>query len=157
MALIKCHECKREVSTEATICPHCGAAIKSKRKIGCLSLIAIVLFLGWIGSSTDKKNDTSSGQVVKSQNARPETRKERIEKSFSAWDGSHRGLERLIKQAMNDPDSYEHVSTTYSDQGSELIVRTTFRGKNAFGGVVINSVVARADLDGNVLEIISQN
>ena len=83
-------------------------------------------------------------------------RKKRIESQFSAWDGSHRNLERVVKKAMNDPESYKHVETVYWDMGSYLIVRTTFRGKNVFGGVVKNSVKAKVDLDGNVLEILEQ-
>lgn len=44
-----------------------------------------------------------------------EARKKKIESQFSAWDGSHRNLERIIKEAMNDPDSYDHVETVYWD------------------------------------------
>ena len=84
------------------------------------------------------------------------TREERLEKGFSGWDGSHRGLTEFIKDSMNDPGSYEHVETVYWDMGNHLVVRTTFRGKNAFGGVVSNWVKAKTDLDGNVLEVIEQ-
>ena len=84
-------------------------------------------------------------------------RKERIEKGFSSlWDGSHRELTKVIKGSMNDPGSYEHVETVYWDMGDHLVVRTTFRGKNVFGGVVSNWVQAKTDLDGNVLEVIEQ-
>jgi len=83
-------------------------------------------------------------------------RKTKIEAQFSSWDGSHRNLERFIKQSMNDPDSYKHVETVYSDMGSHLVVRTTFRGKNPFGGMVLNYIDAKVDLDGNILEIIQQ-
>jgi hypothetical protein len=85
-----------------------------------------------------------------------EARKKKIESQFSAWDGSHRNLERVIKESMNDPDSYEHVETVYWDRGDYLVVRTTFRGKNAFGGVVKNSVKAKVSLDGQVLQILEQ-
>ncbi|MFB2853507.1 DUF4875 domain-containing protein [Aeromonas allosaccharophila] len=85
-----------------------------------------------------------------------EARIKKLESQFSAWDGSHRTLERAIKKSMNDPDSYEHVETTYRDLGDSLIVSTTFRGKNGFGGVVKNTVVAQVDLDGNILNIISE-
>lgn len=83
-----------------------------------------------------------------------EARKKLISKGFSSWDGSHRELTKVIKESMNDPKSYDHVETNYWDMGDHLVVRTTFRGKNAFGGVVKNSVRAKTDLDGNVLEII---
>lgn len=55
---------------------------------------------------------------------------------------------------MNDPDSYKHVDTTYSDQGDHLVVLTSFRGKNAFGGVVKNYVKAKVSLDGEILKIL---
>jgi len=58
----------------------------------------------------------------------------------SAWDGSVLEVERYLKLVMNDPDSYEHVSSTIPvARGEYWIVRSTFRGKNAFGGKVINT------------------
>lgn len=83
-------------------------------------------------------------------------RQEKIERQFSSWNGSHIGLTRFIKDNMNDPDSYDHTETKFRDDGNSLYVVTKFRGKNAFGGVVISTVTAKVDLDGNVIEIISQ-
>jgi hypothetical protein len=54
---------------------------------------------------------------------------------------------------MNDPASYDHVETRYSDHETFLIVTTKFRGKNAFGGLVINLLQAKVNLDGEVLEV----
>ncbi|WP_022667886.1 hypothetical protein [Desulfospira joergensenii] len=85
-----------------------------------------------------------------------EERKKRIEHQFSPWDGAHRNLERFIKESMNDPDSYDHVKTVYWDLKDHLVVLTTFRGKNAFGGVVKNSVKAKVGLDGDIIEILEQ-
>lgn len=96
---------------------------------------------------------------LKEQNERKKLlaeRKEKIESQFSLWDGSHRNLERVIKKLMNDPDSYKHRKTVYWDMNDHLIVMTTFQGKNAFGGVVTNTVKAKVSLDGEVLEIIDQ-
>lgn len=92
----------------------------------------------------------------KKQEAEAEERKKKIEEQFSAWDGSHIKLSRLIKNSMNDPDSYEHVETKYWDMNDHLIVNSTFRGKNAFGGVVKNTVKAKVSLDGESVEIIEQ-
>lgn len=85
---------------------------------------------------------------------RKKNRENLIKAGFSAWDGSHIELKRTIKESMNDPKSFEHVETTYADLGSHLVVLTRFRGKNAFGGVVLNSVKAKADLHGRIIEII---
>jgi hypothetical protein len=81
-------------------------------------------------------------------------REKKINKTFSGYDGSHFELNRTIKRSMNDPNSYEHVSTSYSDKGDYLLISTTFRGKNAFGGVVKNTVSAKSTVDGNIIEII---
>jgi hypothetical protein len=83
-----------------------------------------------------------------------EDRKNLIESQFSAWDGSHNNLTKLIKESMNDPKSYDHDETLYRDMGDYLLVTTTFRGKNAFGGVIKDSVSAKIALDGTILEII---
>ena len=57
---------------------------------------------------------------------------------------------------MNAPDSYRHDETHCADKGDHLVVCASFRGKNTFGGLVRDTVVGKVDLDGNVLEIISQ-
>lgn len=99
---------------------------------------------------------TGKVEEEKQKKIAAEARKKKIETQFSPWDGSHRNLERVIKDSMNDPDSYDHVETVYWDRGDHLVVRTTFRGKNAFGGVVKNSVKAKVSLDGQVLQLLDQ-
>lgn len=83
-------------------------------------------------------------------------RTKRIESCFSSWNGSHIRLVRLIKEAMHDPKSFKHVETRYGDRGDHLLVHMSYRGKNAFGALVLNSVTAKCDLDGNVIEIVAQ-
>lgn len=100
-----------------------------------------------------KKQDEEAEAAV----AKALDRQKSIKSQFSSWDGSHRNLERLIKKSMNDPDSYEHDSTSYLDRKDHLLVQTSFRGKNAFGGVVKNTVIAIVDLNGNILEVIKQD
>lgn len=80
-------------------------------------------------------------------------REKLVNKQFSAWNGSNRYLSDYIKQNMNDPGSYEHVSTHYSDKGGYIFVRTAFRGKNAFGAKVLNVITAKIDIDGNILSV----
>lgn len=87
---------------------------------------------------------------------------DKFESNFSAWDGSHIKLERLIEDNMNDPGSYEHVETRYrlvlNSEPKHAVVTTKFRGRNAYGGMVLNTVSAKVDIeDGAVLEILSQN
>lgn len=87
------------------------------------------------------------------ENQKIAARKERILKQFSSGDGSHRNLEKWIKNNMNDPKSFEHVETTYTDKGDHLLVYMKYRGKNAFGAKVIQTVIGTVDLNGNVLSV----
>lgn len=84
---------------------------------------------------------------------RKQKREKQIKDQFSEWDGSHIKLTRMIKQRMNDPKSYEHVKTGYVDQGSYLLVVTSFRGTNSFGAKVLNEVTAKVSINGQTVEI----
>ncbi|GHG93804.1 hypothetical protein [Comamonas sp. JC664] len=58
----------------------------------------------------------------------------------SGWDGSVLEVKQYLRQVMNDPDSYEHVSTSAPvARDAYWIVKSSFRGKNAFGGKVLNT------------------
>ena len=67
MALKKCKECGKEVSSKAKNCPNCGAPIKKQISTGsgCLIIILFVLFIGWIFSSIF---DTPSSTDWRSEN-----------------------------------------------------------------------------------------
>lgn len=48
MALIKCHECGADVSTEAKTCPKCGAKPKTTtNKLAAIGGVALALFAIW--------------------------------------------------------------------------------------------------------------
>lgn len=80
--------------------------------------------------------------------------------SFSGWDGSYRPLETLIKASMNDDSSYKHVETGYRlilNKDPHAIVKTTFRGTNAFGGMVKQTVAARVNVRTGEVDSILEN
>lgn len=89
-------------------------------------------------------------KVLADKQAKAE-RNDKINRQFSAWDGSHRKLERFVKDRMNDPSSFDHVKTTYADKGSYLLVQMTYRGTNPFGALILTQIIAKVDFDGNVL------
>lgn len=74
-------------------------------------------------------------------------------------DNSCISLVKLVKENMNDPDSFQHVETTYEDKGIGVgfYVHMKYRGNNAFGGVVTEIVSADANYIGNSIEIIDSN
>lgn len=79
-------------------------------------------------------------------------RRQLVDQSFSV-NGSHKGLTAHLKASMNDPESYQHLNTTFIDRGTFIIVTTTSLGKNAFGGTVKTTVRATTDLHGHVLTV----
>ncbi|WP_380184008.1 hypothetical protein [Kalamiella sp. sgz302252] len=91
--------------------------------------------------------------VTKAKQAEIEKRKNEIESQFSPWDGSHRDLEKRVKDSMNDPDSYKHNKTVYIDRGDHITVFTEFGGKNAFGGMVRNTIPADYSIDGEFIKM----
>jgi hypothetical protein len=49
MALHKCQDCGKDISTYATACPHCGKPAQQKRrKTGCLGLTCCVVFIALV-------------------------------------------------------------------------------------------------------------
>lgn len=50
---------------------------------------------------------------------------------------------------MNDPTRFEHIEMQFTISNKENYARVVmkFRGKNAFGGMVLNSIKARIRLD----------
>lgn len=82
-----------------------------------------------------------------------ESRKKKIERHLSPWNGSHMKVSRRIKESLNDPDSYEHIETRYVDNGDLITVITKIRAKNSFGGKIITAFVATVDIEGNVLDL----
>lgn len=75
-----------------------------------------------------------------------------IKQQFNVRNGSHIQLTDFIKDNMNDPDSYEHIETKFTDKYDYIIVSTRFREANVFGAKVINEIHAHIDLRGNILD-----
>lgn len=90
-------------------------------------------------------------KVILKPDPKQHARQNLIYKQFSAWDGSHLQLVRLVKQNMNNPKSFKHIETNYADKGSYISVYMKFRGSNSFGAIVINTIRAKVDLKGNIL------
>ena len=74
---------------------------------------------------------------------------EKIKELWDPWNGSIPSLVRAVKQCMNNPSSFEHVETRASQgiNGRTIDVIMTFRGKNAFNALVVNTVYAKVNID----------
>lgn len=81
------------------------------------------------------------------------------ENHMSGWDGSCPNLVKYIKSNLDDPESFEHVSTYYAPdlQHDCMVLSMQFRAKNRFGALVLSSVDARVAYDGTVLRVTQSN
>lgn len=81
----------------------------------------------------------------------------KIQSQFDPWNGSNIYLVQSVKASMNDPHSFKHVNTSYYiDRKNSSIIHVVmkFRGKNSFGALVLNTIRAKMDVDGNILDYV---
>lgn len=100
-----------------------------------------------------------------------------IRSQFSAWDGSHTALKKLVIQRLNDEKSFKHSETTYRDIDSEaardevnkilsdagysqrvavgdLFIQIQFTAKNAFNATVKNTAFGIASYENDSITLI---
>lgn len=73
---------------------------------------------------------------------------------FSGWSGANRKLVAIVKNAMNDSESFEHLKTTYKIKNNYAIVTMVYKGKNIFNATVRNTIKAKVRIsDCNILKV----
>ena len=96
-------------------------------------------------------------EAIRSEGARSTAaataRQAAIDAQFSSWDGSHRGIVAAVKENMNDPGSFEHVSTQRWIEGDNMRIKMVFRGTNAFGAKVMQTAIAKVTVGGQITEL----
>lgn len=64
MALKKCKECDKEISTDAKVCPNCG---KKQKKFGCLAILLVIMrffiIIGMLSSLSETSTDSSTPSI----------------------------------------------------------------------------------------------
>ena len=134
--------------------------LQPTKKIKTYGWVACIFGFVIFAMGTDKIVETPAQKAVKEQKIKAEAKikeqQEKLAKAFSVYDGSCPALEKAIKEGMNDPDSYDHVSTKAFDKTGYYYVITKFRGKNKFGGVITTTVTANISYEGAVIKILDQ-
>jgi len=116
---------------------------------GFIVIVVLLVMFGAYGVFHNPPTTTETAVTVPAKTPE-ELRQWRIEKQFDPVYGYHIESVKKIKSTMNNPKSFEHVSTRYWDRGDHIEVETTFRGTNAFGAVVTNTVTLDFKLSGGL-------
>ncbi len=126
---------------------------KTWHKITVAILILLFFIIGRFVSKQEKIGEQKYQQSLTQAQKDSIAKQEKVNKSFSAWDGSHNNLVKYVKDRMNDPNSFEHVSTKYWIIGETIVVLMVYRGKNAFGGVITENIKAETNIEGEIKKV----
>lgn len=120
MALIKCPECNKEISSFAESCPNCGFPIHSKEKSTLVKVKIPNIELGTVGlfSSRDSSISTENGDVLwKGQHGQVAsfnvTQPTKIVVNLGKWANSFSGVVEPGKRYSCVQDMGMHWKATY--------------------------------------------
>lgn len=127
MALIKCKDCGKDMSTDAKACPNCGASppkTTSRLAIGVAGFIAIA-----IGMSVYNGSSSGGGSATSAQPAAAKVTDPKEEARFQAVVAGA----RLLKSRQKNPASFSLEEAVLMADGAMCY---QFRGTNSFNAVV---------------------
>lgn len=100
----------------------------------------------------DEELDRIRVQVNKELKAK-KAHKDKIKQQFNPFNGAHYNLEAHILKYADDPTSYQHIETQYSDNKDHVVVLTKFRIKNGFGALKVFVLKAKVNENGDILKV----
>lgn len=121
-------------------------------------------------------SDGTTSTAMESPNYKT-ARNQWINSQFSGWNSSHKIMEELIVDNLNNENSYKHIETTYRDITTEstaneinkiladagysqrvsvgdLFVLCIFSAENAFGGTIKNTAFGISSYSDNTFYLI---
>lgn len=134
MSLRSCKECGKQISTEAEICPGCGA--KPPRRIGIVRSILLV-FVALTTCNMVKLSLTKSETKPADTSAeiKQKTEKDAEYKRFAAA----LVTSQVVRAAARDPESVKFDKIIVNDDASKICAK--YRAKNGFGGTNVETIV----------------
>jgi hypothetical protein len=147
MALIKCHECSSEISTEAKNCPKCGAKNRPSAKAK-TSFSFSLSRTGWlviglvilVASYQQYLKSEADATITPEQRSADAQRKAKYDKQLLAA----LTAARIFLKGAREPDSVKVLEARVNDEGT--VVCAKFSGRNGFGGVSAQQMAFIANL-----------
>lgn len=163
MALVTCKECKKEFSSDAKACPHCGkrrTSLTTKLFAGVFVFVGVMAFWGMIqgqkaSEEAAQKKAEQRAALTPEQRLAEDAAKAKEEKLSAA-----RGACLItLKQSLNDPGSAEIGSTSqwYVEErkNGTILVQPTARAKNAFGAYIQGAWDCVVKPEGKNIQVLS--
>lgn len=132
MAIVKCKECSKDVSTKALACPNCGVKLPKRTSIVTWLVVIFLVVpavLGVIGAVNAPSNSQESSGVAKAKT--PEQTAE--EKAKIERYARVQVAASQVKNILRDPDSLKWEAILANDDASVICMQ--YRAKNGFGGM----------------------
>jgi hypothetical protein len=125
MALVKCHECKKEISKSAKTCPNCGT---KPRRTSLFTWLVLILFIGWCIGQLSGNNGGASSQSAASNGPSAYDRKadaiQKLDLKF-AWGKEGFGNVMIANFTIKNNSNYDvkdiEVKCTHSANSGTVI------------------------------------
>ena len=139
MPIVKCHECGKDVSTQAKTCPSCGVKVK-KPTSRALKLIGLACVIGVIGTAITGNNTPppqQSAALSPEQRATDDTAKAKRDLQLQ----TAAAVALRLKRATKDPAAFELTALVVKPDGAACY---EYRAKNSYGAILPSSAVLTA-------------
>lgn len=155
MALTRCRECNNVVSTQAKVCPNCGAPIKKFNSLpGCLTVIVCLIgaiAMAGVITMQQQERDKEAQQEQEAQRVAkmPAAQRAAYEKNQALAAAKAQKKEQMrwarhacrtfVERSLHDPESaqFEDYETYYAEERSNgsYRVQVRVRAKNGFNAM----------------------
>ena len=127
-------------------------AAKAAKIVPFFGVVAVIFVFGYLYTVTIEIVTWESAPAPSQPAATPTTGQAAADKCLSGWDGHSREFQRVVKDSLADPGSFDVVSTKFNtvdlfdlipgevvDGTSHFFVIMTYKATNAYGGLVLNT------------------
>ena len=130
MALIKCRECGKDISTEAKACPHCGAKPPYRPSMAFILIAGLLVAFG-IKASIESGRPVYQPPAKTAEQVAQDEAKERRHLVVAI-------TAKKLKNGMREPESVEWIFMG-TDEKAEVVC-LKYRARNGFGGMTVETM-----------------
>lgn len=122
MAMVRCKECGKDISSEAETCPHCGIKRQPPSKVAgkIIGAVAVLLFIGYCAQLQSPSSSTSSTSLstLKDTATACSANNFSVSKLNARQDGDYARLTGIIRHNCATASGVELKWTAYNSDGS---------------------------------------